>query len=386
MFPTTQRVTRPWLLAVGLATLLCGVSVHAQQPAADSPWRQRFERARAALVEEQFAQAQKEFETLAQSAASDPERSLAHELAEVARRGGQKQQQTEQPEIRTSDELAVLYTSVALYGLGTGGMVALQFEPKTMGGALLPFIVLTPATVGSVALADSYRRFAHGVPHAIAAGLYLGFGEALWAVGYQHAHATQHDATPWPSNRVSVALWAGSTLGAAVGGLLGAIRRPTPGRVSFTASAGIWTGVLSAFAASAVESQRSHRGQTAYAVGAVGYNVGLLSGILFGPSIAPSAARVRFVDLGGLGGALLGAGGYALFSHTNNSRGNLAGAAIGGTLGVALSWWATSGMPPDHSHDQLRPVLGSNAPSPSDIKPTLVPLPGGFMAGLTGRL
>jgi hypothetical protein len=370
-------------LMIGLAAS----SVMAQTvPSADSPWRERFERARAALVEERFAVARGEFESLEASAQTDSERALAHELAQVARLGAERKQQAAQPEVRSDDELAVLYTSAALYGLGTGGMLALQFEPQTLGGALLPFAVLTPASIGAVALIDSYKRFAHGVPHAIAAGIYLGFGAALWPVGYQHAHATHGPGKPWGADRVSLVLWAGSTAGAVAGGLLGVLRRPTPGRVSFTASAAIWAGVITAFASSAIDSRRDKRAQTAYLLGGIGYGVGLLSGIAFGPSLAPSAARVRFIDLGGLGGALLGAGGYALVSHVPNSRGALGAAAIGGALGLGIAWFATSEMAPDHSHDRLRPALFASSASQLQLQPILAPLPGGFLAGVAGRL
>jgi hypothetical protein len=366
------------LVFVAAASLVAPAS--AQQPQPDSPWRQRFERARAALVEQRFSAAEEEFKALEQSAANDQERHLAHELEELARLGEDKRSQAEQPAQRTGDELGALYTTAALYGIGTAAMVTLQFEPKTFGGALLPFVVFIPAAVGGIALIDSYRPFPHGVPQALASGVYLGLTEALWLVGYQRAHADLDPGSkPWRSERVSLVLWAGSTAGGIVGGLVGAVRRPTPGRVSFTASTGLWSGVLSAFAASALEPQSHHRSQTAYLAGAIAYNVGLLAGITLGPSVAPSVARVRFVDLGGLAGALLGAGGYALIAQQGNSRGSLAAAAIGGALGLGISWWGTTGMPADHSHDRLGSALGS-------LHPTLAPTHGGFVAGLVGRL
>jgi hypothetical protein len=313
---------------------------------------------------------------------------MASELAAIAQAGLELRAEPAQPELRTGDELAVLYTTALFYGLGTSGWLALQLQPQTFGGALLPFAVLTPAAVGIVALADSYRPLRHGIPHAIAAGLYLGFGEGLWVVGYQHAYATQHDGVArWRSESVSTALWAGSTAGALIGGLVGALRRPTPGRVSFTASAGIWGGVLSSIAASAIEPERRRRGETAYFVGAIGYNVGLLAGLVFGPEVAPSVSRVRFIDLGGLGGALLGAGGYALIANQRDSRGSLAAASIGGVLGLGFAWWATNGMPADHSHDQLRPAIGRGGDTGfASLRPTLMPTRDGFMAAVAGAL
>lgn len=394
-----KRVTFTWIAAA----LALSSAAHAQAPEpapvqappvalapADSDWHARYEAARAALVEERSADAQADFEALAATAPSDADRKLALELAAVARaqlaRRASEAREV-QPELRTPDELAILYTTAVFYGLGTSGWLALQLQPKTFGGALLPFAIATPAAIGAVALADSYRPLRHGIPHAIAAGLYLGFGEGLWVSGYQHAYAAHHaDTVRWGAERVSTSLWIGSTVGAAVGGLVGALRRPTPGRVSFTASAGIWGGTLTAFALSAIESNPDLRAQASYLAGGIGYNAGLLGGLVFGPEVAPSVARVRFLDLGGLGGALLGAGGYALFSNELGSRGNYAVVAIGGAFGLGAAWWATSGMPPDRSHDSLKPAIGARAGSFASWRPSIVPTRGGFAASVTGSL
>lgn len=383
----------PILIATALAL---SSAAHAQAPEpvaprpADSGWHTRYDAARAALVEERFADAEAELQALAATAPSDADRKLALELASIAHarlaRIARKAPEP-QPELRTSDELSILYTTAVFYGLGTSGWLALQLQPKTFGGALLPFVIATPAAIGAVALADSFRPLRHGIPHAIAAGLYLGFGEGLWAVGYQRAYAAHHaDTESWGAERVSTSLWIGSTAGAVVGGVVGALRRPTPGRVSFTASAGIWGGVLSAFALSAIESNPDQRAQATYLAGGIGYNAGLLTGIAFGPEVAPSVARVRFLDLGGLGGALLGAGGHALFSSDFGSRSSSAAIAIGGALGLGIAWWATSDMPPDRSHDPLKPAIGGTGGAFASWRPLIMPTRGGFTAAVTGSL
>jgi hypothetical protein len=170
------------------------------------------------------------------------------------------------------------------------------------------------------------------------------------------------------------------------GGLVGAVNRPTPGRVSFTASTAIWGGALAAFAAHALEPNPHERGQRAYLVGALAYNAGLLGGIVFGPVIAPSVKRVRYTDLGGLFGALLVGGGYSLIAGEVDSRMALGLAAVGGGLGLGLTILATRDMPPDRSHDQLPPAIGQRSATPAALRPTLIPLQGGFLAGLGGEL
>jgi hypothetical protein len=245
----------------------------------------------------------------------------------------------------------------------------------------LPFIALTTASVGGVAVADSYRPFRLGVPQAIAGGMLLGFGESGWLVGYQNAVASRKDDdSHWDSDVVARVLWAGTTLGGVAGGVVGALREPTPGRVSFTASSALWGGLVTSFAAGAIQPERELRTETAFGVGALGYNAGLISGLLLGPSISPSVARVRFTDLGGLGGALLGVSSYLLIAGADSKpRGGLASASIGSVAGLAVGWWATSGMDPD-----VRPAPTTTIFS--NLQPLVTPVNQGVIAGVSGTL
>jgi hypothetical protein len=329
----------------------------------------------------------RELSELERSSPAESERVRVAELASFARARCQLQTAADQPSLRTSDELTVLYAAAVMYGLGTGAWIALQVQPKNFGTALLPFVIAAPATVAAVGLADNYRPLRHGIPHAIVAGLYLGLGEGVWVTGYQNAYAKHHGEQRWSAERVSTALWMSTSVGAIAGGLVGAWRRPTPGRVSFTASSAIWGGLLSALTTSAVVSNRNERSEDAFLVGSMGYNAGLVAGLLFGPTVAPSVTRVRFTDLGGLFGGLAAAGGYALLARQRDSRALLGAGAIGGGLGLGITWWATSGMPADHGHDALRPVFGQRSlRGLTDVSPLLVPLPGGVLAGVSGVL
>ena len=110
----------------------------------------------------------------------------------------------------------------------------------------------------------------------------------------------------------------------------------------------------------------------------MGYNAGLVAGLLFGPSIAPSVTRVRLTDLGGLFGGLAAVGGYELLASRRHTRSALGAAAIGGGLGLGITWLATSGMPPDRSHDALPPAW-------SAVTPLIAPVPGGLLAGVIGQ-
>jgi len=366
-------------------SVLFQASVTAQTaPLAPLSWSDRCARARAALILEDYRAAALALDELARIASTPGQHALANELAIIAR--AKLASNEEEPALRTADELATLYATAIFYGIGTSAWLALQAEPDDVAGALIPFATLTPAAVGVVVLADSFRPMRHGVPHAVAAGMYLGFGEGLWLAGFQRAYASAHEGIEhWGPQRISTALWLSATAGGLAGGLIGAVNRPTPGRVSFTASSAIWSGVLGASLAHAFNPDASERGQLAYLAGGLAYNAGLLAGIVFGPVIAPSVKRVRYTDLGGLFGALLVGGSYALLAGDADSRVGMGLAALGGALGLGVAAWATRGMPPDRSHDRLQPLLGQRAPRPA-LTPTLLPTRGGFFAGFSGEL
>jgi hypothetical protein len=340
----------------------------------EASWRAEYARAKGLLVDGHPNEAANAFEALAADAPSGADAALARELAGLARASVVRQTPLS-AHIRTSDELSILYTSAFVYGLGTGGWVVLLTRPGNLAGAALPFVGFTAAAVGGVAMVDAYRPLRRGVPHSIAAGLYLGLGEAVWVIGFEHAGATRRaDDSRWSAEMVGTALWSGASLGGIAGGLVGAWREPTPGRVSFTSSAATWAGVTSGFIAAALESRDRSRGETAMLAGGVGYNLGLASGIVVAPLLAPSVARVRFADLGAIGGALLGAGAYSVAAEKSATvRGGLGFAALGMAGGLGLTWWLTEGMPRD-------------PPTDSSIHALVVPTAEGALGVVRGEL
>jgi hypothetical protein len=346
-------------------------------------WHERYQRAQEALIRGDDTAAATEFDALAVTAKTPEDRKVAEEMAKVARaKASLAARKPVVGHIRTSDELSLLYTTAFVYGFGTSAWLALQIEPETFAGAVLPFVVLTTAAVGGVAVADDYRPFRLGVPQSIAAGMFLGVGEGAWLVGYQHAVAMRRgDDSHWRSATVSTMLWTGATLGGFVGGAVGAWREPTPGRVSFAASASLWPGFVASMGASALQPTRELRSETAFLAGGAAYNLGLATAILIGPDLNPSVARIRFVDLGGLAGGLLGVSSYLLAAGSGNtSRGGLGAAALGATAGLGLAWWATDEMEPDvrRAVPDTNPLAG--------LRPTFTPLERGWTVGVAGSL
>ena len=388
-----RRMRTPFCLAALLIALSFGragsaqTSTPAGAPAGRAEaservptWRERYVRARTDLVEARYERAERELVELAKTAPTPAEAALALDLADLARASHARAARTEGPHVRTTDELSVLYSSAFVYGLGTSAWIALETEPQNLAGAALPFILLTTASIGGVVVADNYRPFRRGVPHSIATGLYLGFGEGLILVGYERAASERRDEPAWQQKTVARVLWSGATLGGLGGAALGALREPTPGRVSYVGSTSLWTGLVTGFAGAALQPENERRGETAFAAAAVGYNLGLASGIWVAPRISPSVARVRFIDLGGIGGGLLGASGYVLAAgDTSNPRAGLAATSIGMAGGIVLASWLTATMPKD-------PPAETKTPPTSLVMPLLKPTEGGFVFGAIGAL
>lgn len=378
-----KRLT--FLLTV-LAALGCPAAASAADDAppgieTERAWTARFDQARSKLVEGDYAHAEALFRALALEAPSPSQRDRATELAEICRASALRLHGvTLSPTIRTTDELWVLYANAFLYGIGSGGWFALQTRPQGVGGLFLPVVGFTALSIGGVALADALKPLPYGVPQAVVAGLQIGLGEGLWAVMWQRGVARSHDddREVWRASTTSTVLWATATAGALAGGFLGAALHTTPGRASFVSSTSFWTGSLFALTFAALTPDVRLRSEHAFAGGDIGYNAGLFSGMLLAPLVEPSIARVRWLDIGGLGGGLLTAGLYSVIAQdAATPRATFAAMALGSVAGLGVTWALTSHMPRD--------VHGA-APAVPPVRPTVMPAAGGVTVGLVGEL
>ena len=121
----------------------------------------------------------------------------------------------------------------------------------------------------------------------------------------------------------------------------------------------------------------AHRTESSLLAAGIGYNVGVLGGILSAASVAPSTTRVRLIDLSGLSGALVLGGGYAALARDGEPRAAMALTAGGAATRLVLGWLATRGMAQDNSA----------GPMPTGVvQPTITPLPGGAALGVAGSM
>lgn len=379
------------LLAIATAT----ARAHADDPPANEEpaprsWADRWEDAEVMFTAGRFREASSAFHALARTASSETDRVRAHEMGRLASESADRIEAGPpaapvQRAVRGSDELALLYASGFLYGAGSGVWFLLSTEPDSAITATLPFIAITAAPILAIATIDGVRSLPRGMPHAISAGLYLGLGEGVFVVGLQQARSNRlskadpnSDARFRPET-VAGLLWGGATLGAVLGGALGAGLVTTPGRVSFSASTTIWSGVITGLTAGALLPDDAHRGQRAFTVGLAGYDLGLAGGLLFAGAVSPSVARVRIADLSALAGGVIATGAYLTLASDVDRRAAEGIAAAGIASGLAAGWLLTSGMAKD-----LPPARDGRPTASFSLDPKVLPVPAGAALGIGG--
>lgn len=245
---------------------------------------------------------------------------------------------------RTIDELAVLYTNAVFYGIGTGAYLAVLTEPKTSAAGILPALGLAGAAALGVYGLDYGTKLRYGVPQSMVTGMYIGLGQGIaWTVWNQ---SLRRRSEAWEAKTVATMIWGGATLGLIGGGLIGTFNGTTPGRASFVGSTALWTAAIAGLVTSAVAPKNDSADNTTWLAVALGLNAGTVVGALTAGRVSPTIARVRFLDLGGIGGALL-AGGLYLASDSDADGVMQMAVAAGMITGLSIAWFATTHMTKD---------------------------------------
>lgn len=364
--------------------------------AATDDWNARFAAARDRLVAGDFEACAAAFDGLIATAPSEALRAVAIDEADLchtfSKRGytfvkksdlGESSISAKARGERTTDELAVLYTNAVLFGVGTGGWLAVQTEPQSAAGVILPMLGFAGAFAGGVALADSGKPLKYGLPQSIVAGMYVGLMEGLTWTLWNQAKSTYRDE--WTGKTVATLIWGSAGVGAIAGGVIGANFATTPGRASYVESTALWTGLVMGLLGSAFSAKNDMQDDHALLASAIGVNAGALLGVFTAKDMSPSIARVRFLDLGGIGGALV-FGGLYLAAANNDADGRaLAGTtAVGIATGLLVAGIATHGMTPDRIEaDQAKTNGSSVATFLRTLSPNLTPTKGGGTVGLS---
>lgn len=176
---------------------------------------------------------------------------------------------------RSGGEIATLYGTSALYGVGIGVWFGAEVGIDDPALFLIAPAVLGIAAPAAVFAADqpSLRR---GVPAAIAAGAVIGAGEGIGIAALQFVRADDEDA--WGFRGLSRATAIGATLGAGGGALLGYLQEPSPRSSLLMTSGVVWGSAIGAmFGYGTTEGGIGYgRANDGAALGGfIGYNVAL---------------------------------------------------------------------------------------------------------------
>ena len=275
---------------------------------------------------------------------------------------------------RTIDELAILYGNTLVWGTGFGitiGFASRNSDPATF---FLPAIGMSALGAGALAYMDvRHGPLPYGVPQSITSGMYMGLVGGLYVSAIlEGENAVNDEEKVFPG-----LVWGSMTAGALVGGLVGATVPITPGRASFTSSGVIWGGALSTLVTLGFEDDNFTSGP--FITGLLGATAGGVATGLLGGSVAPSIARVRFLDVGAISGGLVFGGLYYSLSDGVDGQALSFLTSAGIIAGLATSFWLTNGMDRDEPRRGLEPKTAT-----WNATPFMTPQPGGGTLGLSG--
>jgi len=397
-------------------------------PLDENAWHQRFAEASDKLNAHAYDEALALFTALVAAAPSDADRALALHQVHVAAdmKNGVAPQglpppstppappapsagelpPTEQPaftskplapgerERRSNEEIGWLYASTLTYGFASGLVVDGAANQGKNGVDLWPLVgtMIGVSGLGSaaVAVADAKKIWKYGMPQSITTGLHIGFEQGLaWALMDAKNGTTGKD----PSYLQTAAIiWSATSIGAVGGGIFGAVAKVTPGEVGWVGSLSLWPSVVlggAAYGVTAGGETTADLVKGEHAMGLVGGVAGLAGmavGMITAPYVQPSALRVRLIDVGGFGGALLGVmigtvAGAACSAHNDNCRpvGAFTGIAIGSGIGAGAVMLGTAWMKRD-------PVALHWGKALDSVQPSVTPTQGGAVIGLGGSL
>jgi hypothetical protein len=350
-------------------------------------WDAAYAEARADMLAGRFPAAVQKFEALLLTAPDASNRLLVAELLAACRTWAQggfvlatpTQLTLSKPMVnrRTLDELAMLYTNAVFNGIYAGIVIDLYSKPDSPAAGILPPLGLAAVEAGIVALVDYTVGFRYGVPQSTVSGMYIGYEEALVWLLWHDAHYT--GPNKWGGKAVATLTWGLGTAGALTGGVVGTFLGTTPGRAAFMGSAALWSGAVVGTLAGAIDK----KSDTGLLAAGIALNLGAIGGALLGAQVSPSIARVRFIDLGGLcGGLLVGGLYFAAADKDIGPRGAAASLGIGMAAGVATAWFFTRHMEEDF------PRTGSTQSAMARIIPTIAPTTNGagMVLGVAGAL
>ncbi len=263
-------------------------------------------------------------------------------------------------------EMVELYVWAGLLGIGTGALLVDALDVEDPGLTFgLSALGAAGTSLAVYSVDDWQGGLLPGAPSAVSTGIVLGAFE-----GFLAWTAFGNEIFTGPG--VGAFYWGSATLGALVGGAVAVTLEPTTGDSSFVRSGAIWGTFLSAMAnlAFGIGEDRVDT----FSVLFTGYNAGIVGAAILGSVLRPSRLAALTMDLGALGGALVG----TLLAGPERVSEQAVGAVVGLTTvaGMALSLWLTTPSDPRESHGETVAAR---------VEPWGGPVEGGAVVGTTTR-
>lgn len=282
---------------------------------------------------------------------------------------------------RSSGEMVFLYTTSALYGIGTGVWIDALAKVKNPGVAIIAPLALGAAMpIGAFFWDDRGGPFHRGVAASISTGLVLGAVEGLAIAGTQWQH-NRGDDKDWSFATQTTVTWLGATVGGVGGWAFGEFVRPDPRSLGFIAGGATW-GTLSGMMIGIAASGSDWKDGASIA-GTIGYNVGILGAGAVSLFYTPSWRSQQYTWLGYAGGAAVGSLVFLAYPFVDaDAKTGFLGPALFGLAGAATVAALTSNMK-DSDQAKWKPPFDVAILPPPRLDASLLGIHGGGPIGET---
>lgn len=244
-----------------------------------------------------------------------------------------------------------LYGSLVGYGLGTGVFADLRLGITDLRAAAWLPLVGAGAGLAGALLLDRPHPVSPSLTASLNTGLVLGT-----LAGGGLALQLQRHVDGFDTADAATAVWAGATVGLGLGVGLHAALHPSPGSASFVQSGGAWGGALGLLTGLALQ-RDAHLG---LALG-VGELLGAGAAAFATHALRPTPGRVHWMDLGALGGALVGTAISLLLLYEADQRPAALATVELCTLGGGVAGYLFGARREPPSHD--REARGGPSPA-----------------------
>lgn len=200
---------------------------------------------------------------------------------------------------RKGPEMVELYIMAGMLGVTSTVLLPEMSDDYNVWLYAVTYGIGPLAALGAVLALDVLMPFDGGVPGSIASGLALG------ALEYAFVASMALSDDEWALS--AAGMWLSSLAGGVALGVLASQLQPTRAEIALVRSGAIWGGWLGLMGAVAAAAAGATDGtRVGFEITLASMNAGALFALLASATVSLSRGQVLGLDLGGLGGSLLG--------------------------------------------------------------------------------